>query len=484
MRRLVLIACFAVIAYSAVSVCLQLAGADSAHAGQPAGKLLDEQLTAEMKQGLAEPGQGQMPLLVRLSRNASPEVRTKALAAMAGLELTAGATTAIIARAADSEPDVRTQAAYQMLYFRIATPDAIAAAKRLLLDKNPKVQNQAILYAHSVQRNARPLTPELLMIIAAGKSDNCRIAINALKDIGPTPAAVSVLEAAYEHYPDNALYALAQIQPSPTYLLPWLNRILSNAGNARTQDAAAWAIARYGDESRLIEAAGSSDLVIKSAAISAMAALPRPSTKVNSLLVAGMDHKSHDVRRRAAEAAGMIPTVDDDLLGAIARRFADADTSVRRVSRKSLKIQFKAELVDAARMNRVLDKAIAATPKARGLHFARAIVVHPIVFELLHAGENAKALRLLNKTTVGLIHTALKGNYKLAAFEEREVSIFLYNGACAACRCNQIAVGMKYLTASLENGWSDMKHLEHDIDIEPLRKLPAYHALMLKHHQQ
>jgi len=463
-------------------MCFLPAAASSVYAaGQPAEKLLDEKLTAEMKEVLEEPEQEQMPLLLRLTRNASSEVRQQAMTAIQDLDLTGEATQAIIARAADKEPDVRKRAAELLMYFGVTTPEAIAAAKKLLLDKDADVQSAAVYYADELNEEAKPLIPELLKIIAAGESDICSDAIDALNDAGQPPAAAPILKAAFMHYPETALYAIAQIEPPQKDLLPWLHKIMMKGDSAEQQEAAAWAIGRYGDESHLIQASTNDSITIQMVAMSGLGGLRQPSEKAIKLLIAGMNHKSHHVRRHAAESAGYIHEPDDVLLGSLAKLFADANIGVRRVSRVALDMQFDEERVDAPRMNRALDKAIAATPKERGLHLARAVVVYPVAYDLLIDGENEKSLRLFNQATVGLVHTVLKDGYKLTYFESDEVSTFFYDGACAACRCKQPAIGLKYLTAALENGWDEIDHLKEDTDLDPLRKLPGYKALLKKH---
>lgn len=58
-----------------------------------------------------------------------------------------------------------------------------------------------------------------------------------------------------------------------------------------------------------------------------------------------------------------------------------------------------------------------------------------------------------------------------------------YNLACVLSRLGNYTEAMKYLEKAVDSGFVDVKHIETDPDIEPLRKLPAYTPIIEKARQ-
>jgi len=54
----------------------------------------------------------------------------------------------------------------------------------------------------------------------------------------------------------------------------------------------------------------------------------------------------------------------------------------------------------------------------------------------------------------------------------------VYNLACVEARLGNLADAMKYLTKAVQAGWNDVCHIENDSDLENLRELEEYKALV------
>ena len=78
-----------------------------------------------------------------------------------------------------------------------------------------------------------------------------------------------------------------------------------------------------------------------------------------------------------------------------------------------------------------------------------------------------------------------KGLHTLALAIDRRLAELLpgddvirYNLACSLASNGQTTEAIEALRAALESGYDDFEYMEQDADLDPLRKLPAYRALL------
>jgi hypothetical protein len=78
-----------------------------------------------------------------------------------------------------------------------------------------------------------------------------------------------------------------------------------------------------------------------------------------------------------------------------------------------------------------------------------------------------------------------KGLHALALAVDRRLAQLLpddgvvhYNLACSLASSGQTTDAIEALRTALESGYDDFEYMEQDSDLDPLRKLPAYRALL------
>jgi serine/threonine protein kinase/Flp pilus assembly protein TadD len=97
--------------------------------------------------------------------------------------------------------------------------------------------------------------------------------------------------------------------------------------------------------------------------------------------------------------------------------------------------------------------------------------------ELTPDDPRALYMGAMSLTALGESEKAREWNRRALAMDPDDPSV-LYNIACAFATENQPAEAIEALTKALDNGFGHWKWIEHDIDMDSLRKEPAFIALL------
>ncbi len=80
-------------------------------------------------------------------------------------------------------------------------------------------------------------------------------------------------------------------------------------------------------------------------------------------------------------------------------------------------------------------------------------------------------------TKTGEIKKGLKLDLKLSKLRPQDEFVF-YNLACSWCLTGQVKKAYEALKKSIQLGYDDLEHLEHDSDLDGLRKSKRYAPLL------
>jgi len=127
-----------------------------------------------------------------------------------------------------------------------------------------------------------------------------------------------------------------------------------------------------------------------------------------------------------------------------------------------LLIQVRARLGDPVSVQHAAQRAVAAV--------RRAVALNPADVRALSLGSGPL-------TRVGDVAGAREWTRRAVALEPDEPSVN-YNAACAMIRCGEFEEALDYLDRVGVSGMANRSWMEHDAELDPLRKHPRFIALL------
>ena len=133
--------------------------------------------------------------------------------------------------------------------------------------------------------------------------------------------------------------------------------------------------------------------------------------------------------------------------------------------------------------------AMTANPQHGNFYFsiARVYGMKGDTAKMQEATEQGMKLYRLRRDSLGMNEYSSIGDYERACQVAREklrpnsTDNYLYNTACVFALAGHMDEALKYLEQSMEKGFSNMTHIEHDEDLESLRNHPKYKELIAKY---
>ena len=419
---------------------------------------------------------------LQLSRSTNDGVRGSTLLALTNFSWSPELESAILARTTDRHPLHRKNALELAAGFRMISPAAFKKYEQLLRTEKEKDVLVATLRAVGAAcETPHALRPIVLPILEHEDPDVARAALSALARGGAAPGSVKLFQERVAQYADLGLHALGRMQTPPKEIIPWLRTIAAQDDSEAVRVAAAFALGRCDDSETLLTASKSPDKATRGAAAYGLGGVRKPNAKVVTRQLALLKDEDADVRFYAASSVGLSAEPTDALLLALFRAFSDDSDNVRNQSRSALDFLLRDKRIPLEQALKVVDAELAKSPRENCLLLAKAKLVYAPAYKLVGKSENEAALAMISPAAKGLIQFVLKSDYQLAEKEKSDVYQLFYLAACGASKAGQTDLALKYLQASLEQGWPYMHVLKEDADLAPLRKLDGYRQLMKKY---
>ncbi len=452
----------------------------------PADDLVQEEVTAEMREALEQWDEKHVPIYLKLTRNADPKVRVEAIRALTWGEKKSDAiTTTVLARAIDPNAEVRATVLHYIGYQNLKTPAALAIIEQHLSDKRSTVVWNAIGSVGQMGNEH----PELVLAMARRLPHVAdRTAQNILSTLQYLPSvpaeAAPLIKHAVPKLGDDAIMALSNIKPPPAEFIPWLRDIMLNDDDDDLCEAAAWVLGRYGDAEFLLRQVKDGNFLERANGVHGLCGIEKPSAEVTHSIIAALDSGDDSMRFAAARGIGLGKKPADELVLALFRGCDDGHAHVRQHCQESLeRLMYEEGGIDMNQALVVVDKALVETPNDIGFLIAKAQIQRQVA-NMLDYDEPAKSLGHYNAAAKGIVQVVLRSNFKLSKFERDFFAQFFFEAAQVATRSGNNPLALKYLQVACEQGWDEFESYDDHEDLAKLRAEEGYQDLRKKYEKK